>query len=97
MTNLARGIDLAQFVKLGFLDRDLKPIDSEGLKWKTIEQGASTSVVAAFDPRIEERNGFYLNDCKIDDEAVKPYAVDNANAEKLWKLSEILVGQEFEY
>jgi hypothetical protein len=97
MTNLSRSTDLTQFVKLGYLDENFKPIDSEGLKWKTIEQGASTTVVAAFDPRIAGRNGFYLNDGKIDDEAVKPYAVDSENAEKLWKLSEKLVGQEFKY
>lgn len=84
-------------MKLGFLDENFQPIDSDGLRWKNIEQGASTTIVAAFDPRIEERNGFYLNDCKIDDEAVKPYAVDGTNAEKLWKLSERLVGQEFSY
>jgi hypothetical protein len=88
---------MAQYIKLGYLDENGKPIDSDGLKWKTIEQGASTTVVAAFDPRIESRNGFYLNDCSIDDEAVEPYAVDRANAEKLWKLSEKLVGHEFQY
>lgn len=96
MTNMARKTDLSLYVKMGYLDENLKPIDSAGLKWKTIEQGASTTVVAAFNPRIEERNGFYLSDCGID-ETVSPYAVDVENAERLWKLSERLVGQEFAY
>lgn len=97
MTNLVKATDNSVYVKLGFMNENFQPVNSEALRWKTIEEGASTTIVAAFDPRIEKRNGFYLDDCKIDDEAVKPYAVDNANAEKLWKLSEKLVGQVFSY
>jgi hypothetical protein len=33
----------------------------------------------------------------VDDENVKPYAVDKENAERLWDLSEKLVGEKFEY
>jgi hypothetical protein len=79
------------------LDKDGNPVDSEALVWKTIPQGASTTIVAAFDPRIEPRSGYYLQDCNIDDVAVKPYAVDDANAERLWKLSEELVGEKFDH
>lgn len=79
------------------MDENFQPINFDAVRWKTIAEGTSTTVVAAFDPRIEKRNEFYVDDCKIDDEAVKPYAVDNANAEKLWKLSEKLVGQVCSY
>jgi len=44
-----------------------------------------------------DRNGAYLNDCKVDDETVEPYAVDKGNAERLWKISEDMVGQKFSY
>jgi NAD(P)-dependent dehydrogenase (short-subunit alcohol dehydrogenase family) len=95
MTNLARNIDWEFFKKQGFVDENLKPIDSPGLRWKSIPQGASTTVIAAFDPSIAERSGAYLNDGKVDDEAVKAYAIDEGNAEKLWALSEKLVGEKF--
>ena len=44
-----------------------------------------------------DRNGAYLSDCKIDDENVERYAVDKSNAERLWKISEDMVGQKFSY
>ena len=45
-------------------------------------------------------NGHYLQDGRIADpyvETIKPYAHDPVEANKLWKLSEKLVGQEFAY
>ena len=32
---------------------------------KTVEQGASTTVLAVVAPELENRGGLYLNDCKI--------------------------------
>jgi NAD(P)-dependent dehydrogenase (short-subunit alcohol dehydrogenase family) len=96
MTNLSRNVDMTFFQQQGFVDKDLKPINTPALTWKTIPQGASTTVIAAFDPNIVERSGAYLNDGKVDDKAVEPYAIDEGNAEKLWTLSEKLVGEKFE-
>ncbi|KAJ5088899.1 hypothetical protein N7456_012515 [Penicillium angulare] len=72
--------------------------------YKTVGAGASTSVVAALDPALAKgvgcsRNGCmnwgsYLVDCQISDQA-SPLAVSNDEAERLWKLSEELVGQVF--
>lgn len=45
-------------------------------------------------------NGTYLFDCHAADpwtETVKPWATSPVEAERLWKLSERLVGQEFHY
>lgn len=45
-------------------------------------------------------NGAYLEDCHVADPwigAVKPWATSPIEAERLWKLSEKLVGQVFEY
>ena len=44
-----------------------------------------------------DHNGAYCQDGQIAPEQAKPYAVDKAEAEKLWKLSEEIVGQKFNY
>jgi NAD(P)-dependent dehydrogenase (short-subunit alcohol dehydrogenase family) len=64
---------------------------------KTVEQGAATSVLLAASPLVEGVGGRYFEDCN---EAVRvnrrgrpgqggvaPYALDPANAERLWDLS----------
>ncbi|KAL2436474.1 Short-chain dehydrogenase TIC 32, chloroplastic [Exophiala dermatitidis] len=68
------------------------PINTETPK--SPEQGVSTTLVAALDPRIEDKSGSYL----VDGNVVEPYeyASDKENAERLWKLSEQLVGEKFE-
>lgn len=68
-----------------------------GFKWKSLPQGAATHIVAAFDPDIADQTGEYLQDCQIDPKAREPFAVDSDAAEKLWTLSEDLVGQKFPY
>ncbi|KAI2465204.1 NAD(P)-binding protein [Annulohypoxylon bovei var. microspora] len=62
---------------------------------KTFEQIAATSLAAALDPEIPAKSPAYLANSQVhelDDHAKDPEAV-----EKLWKLSEELVGQKFEY
>ncbi len=44
-----------------------------------------------------DQNGSYLVDCHIDMNAVEPYAKDKVDAMKLWALSEMLVGQKFDF
>jgi hypothetical protein len=72
---------------------------TEGVwKMKNQSQGSATTLVAALDPGILDRSGAYLADCRIDHGSpTMEYALDKGNAEKLWKLSEELVGQKFEY
>ncbi|KAM5350305.1 hypothetical protein ACJ41O_006810 [Fusarium nematophilum] len=70
------------------------------MKFKTLDQGAATHVFAAFDTSIAEHNGAFLSDCHIADpelEEVYPWATSKIDAERLWRLSEKLVGQEFKY
>ena len=67
---------------------------------KTIEQGAATSVYAALAPELVNHGGEYLEDCAISRGlntgpeywGMGPHVLDMNNAEKLWKLSEKLVG-----
>ena len=75
-------------------------------QWKTIPQGAATSVWAAVVASAEEIGGQYCEDCHVghivpDDlpvginESVRRYALDPNNAEALWKKSEEMVGESF--
>ncbi|KAK4943897.1 hypothetical protein LTR10_016613 [Elasticomyces elasticus] len=50
--------------------------------------------IAALDPRIEEQSGSYMADAKI--ATAYEYATDDANAERLWELSQKLVGEKFD-
>ncbi|KAE8408608.1 hypothetical protein BDV37DRAFT_278618 [Aspergillus pseudonomiae] len=70
------------------------------LKFKDLDQGVATHVFAAFDTGIVQHNGAFLSDCHVadpDKEEVYPWATSKVDAERLWKLSEKLVGQEFDY
>ncbi|KAL2060206.1 hypothetical protein VTL71DRAFT_9601 [Oculimacula yallundae] len=69
---------------------------------KTPGAGAATSLVAALDPKLgpgelkggKENYGAYLADCQISDTAL-PGACSSSEAEKLWRISEKLVNEEF--
>ncbi|KAK0665461.1 hypothetical protein QBC41DRAFT_358825 [Cercophora samala] len=72
----------------------------DGLKWKTHDQGVATHVFGAFHPSLKEHNGAYLQDAHVADpwtETVKAWGTSHVEAERLWKLSEKQVGQEFTY
>ncbi|RBQ74031.1 hypothetical protein FVER14953_09676 [Fusarium verticillioides] len=65
-----------------------------------VEVGAATHAFAAFDPNIKASNGAYLLEARVADpfvDTVKAWARDAIEAEKLWRLSEDLVGQKFGY
>ena len=77
-----------------------------GFQWKTIAQGAATSVWAATAPELEGVGGRYCEDCALAEVRpdgasasgqVSADAVDPVAAERLWELSERLVGREFRY
>ncbi|KAJ7195139.1 short-chain dehydrogenase [Mycena haematopus] len=63
--------------------------------WKTIPQGAAVIVTAAFDPSLEDKSGSYIQNCVESNSAIAPHASDPVQAEKLWTLSERLVGVKF--
>jgi NAD(P)-dependent dehydrogenase (short-subunit alcohol dehydrogenase family) len=73
------------------------------LVWKTVPQGAATSVWAGFVADADEVGGRYCEDCAvapvIDDTNESPgvmrYALDPGTAAGLWTLSEQLVGETF--
>ncbi|KAK4901050.1 hypothetical protein LTR49_027343 [Elasticomyces elasticus] len=62
---------------------------------KTLEQGCSTTLVAALDPSLTGKSGAFLKDCAVATGILKPYARDEEKAANLWALSEKLVGEKF--
>ncbi|EXJ83374.1 hypothetical protein A1O1_06996 [Capronia coronata CBS 617.96] len=56
-------------------------------------RGCATTLVAAFDPSIVNANGSYLRVCQVSE--VAEHARDEASIEKLWEVSEKLVGEKF--
>ena len=68
-------------------------------RFKTVEQGAATTIWAAVSPQLNGKGGVYCEDCDIAamvpadsklNSGVRPWAVDKAAAEALWILSEKL-------
>lgn len=73
-------------------------------RWKTIPQGAATSVWTAVVANAESIGGRYCEDCHVADVVsgdsigrggVRSYAVDAAHARALWSKSEQMVGEQF--
>jgi NAD(P)-dependent dehydrogenase (short-subunit alcohol dehydrogenase family) len=68
----------------------------EAIEWKTVPQGAATTVYAATATELDEHGGAYLEDCAVavanpDPESrggIKPYAIDPARAAALWDRTE---------
>ncbi|MEU8425389.1 SDR family NAD(P)-dependent oxidoreductase [Micromonospora sp. NPDC048835] len=66
--------------------------------WKTVEQGAATSVLVAASPLLDEVGGRYFEDCQQAAPAqpgqrtgVADYALDPEAAERLWQVSTALL------
>jgi hypothetical protein len=100
----AHGVsDLASFAA------DLTKMDMYGNKWgcgmgelhfKDPDQSVDTHVFASLDMSIVGQNGAFMSDYHITDqtkEEVYPWATNKIDAERLWKLSEKLVGRVFSY
>ncbi len=59
--------------------------------FKTVNQGASTQVYVAVDPRLDGVSGYYFEDCNpVEPEG--PHMHDDALALKLWDVSEEITG-----
>ncbi|KAI1450414.1 NAD(P)-binding protein [Annulohypoxylon stygium] len=66
--------------------------------WLSLQQGCATTLRAALDPELVKQEGVYLQDCNLttDTKWIKEWATDPELAEKLWTLSEELVGEKFD-
>ena len=107
-TELGRHMDPNQLEEM--VEQINQQLAAEGkppFQWKTIPQGAATSVWAAVVASGDEIGGRYCENCHVgsvvpDDftigvmsEGVRGYALDAKRAEALWKKSEELVGESF--
>jgi NAD(P)-dependent dehydrogenase (short-subunit alcohol dehydrogenase family) len=107
-TELGRYVDSSHIQKM--IDQMNQQLAAEGkapFQWKTVPQGAATSVWAGVVAPADEIGGRYCENCHVgsvvpDDvtisaisEGVRGYALDPKNAEALWKKSEELVGESF--
>ncbi|MCA8900923.1 MAG: SDR family NAD(P)-dependent oxidoreductase [Hyphomonas sp.] len=99
-TPLQRHLTDEEMAALGWKNPDGTIPPAVQAMFKTPEQGASTSVWAATDPRLADKGGVYCEDCDIAAfatetsqrwEHVRPWACSDEGAERLWDLSEKLL------
>jgi NAD(P)-dependent dehydrogenase (short-subunit alcohol dehydrogenase family) len=100
MTGLQRDMSQAEMKAFGWYDDEGRLND----RFKTVSGGASTSLWCAVSPLLEAGGGVYCEDCNIaallpDDDpgftGVRSWAIDPVQAERLWSLSETLLGEAF--
>jgi NAD(P)-dependent dehydrogenase (short-subunit alcohol dehydrogenase family) len=80
-----------------------QPAGAPAFRWKSIPQGAATSVWAAIVAPAEAVGGHYCEDCHVAEVVVdpnlrggvRPYALDADRAKALWAKSEEMVGERF--
>jgi NAD(P)-dependent dehydrogenase (short-subunit alcohol dehydrogenase family) len=107
-TELGRHVDRSRMV--GMIEQINDQLIREGkgpFQWKTIPQGAATSVWAGVVAPAQEVGGRYCENCHVSEivpdavmiggasEGVRGYALDPRAAEALWKKSEEMVGESF--
>jgi NAD(P)-dependent dehydrogenase (short-subunit alcohol dehydrogenase family) len=107
-TELGRYTDPSRLEKI--VEQINQQLASEGkgpFQWKTVPQGAATSVWAGVVASADEIGGRYCENCHVArivpdtatitvvSEGVRAYALDPNAAQALWKKSEELVGESF--
>ncbi|WPO89740.1 SDR family NAD(P)-dependent oxidoreductase [Chryseobacterium sp. HR92] len=111
-TDLGREEPIELFKQLGTHDENGNIKPEVEARLKTLSQGAATTVWCSVSPQLNEIGGVYCENCDIaeidrgqiehrfDEPAtirgVQPYSIDKKNAEQLWKLSEEMLGFNFE-
>jgi NAD(P)-dependent dehydrogenase (short-subunit alcohol dehydrogenase family) len=92
--------NLQRYVTDEEIERARAAAGGGGPRWKTPEQGAATSVLAAASPLLEGIGGRYFEDCNEAEpnrpgtrNGVAAYALDPEQAERLWQVTaETLAG-----
>jgi NAD(P)-dependent dehydrogenase (short-subunit alcohol dehydrogenase family) len=105
-TELGRHMEPDELDKVvAHINAQLAAAGQPPFQWKTIPQGAATSVWAAFVAPAEDVGGHYCENCHVStvteglispvSEGVRPYALDAEHAKALWAKSEEMVGERF--
>jgi hypothetical protein len=106
--------ELGRYAEPGRIEKLVEQINEQlaaqgrgPFQWKTIPQGAATSVWAGVVAPADEIGGRYCEDCHVSNivpdnvavnaisGGVRGYALDPQSAEALWKTSEQMVGESF--
>lgn len=111
-TDLGREEPIDLYIQMGTHDENGNIKPEVEARLKTIPQGAATTVWCATSPALQDIGGVYCENCDVaetdlgqvehrfDDPAtirgVQPYSIDKDNAERLWKLSEEILGFTFD-
>ncbi|NBD26251.1 SDR family NAD(P)-dependent oxidoreductase [Paenibacillus sp. T1] len=109
MTDLARFMSDDELRAMGMLDEQGRRVATTPAGYKTIEQGAATSVWCAANAQLDGKGGVYCLDADIAElmpefdlqgvaqvlTGVLPHAIDPGLAERLWQLSEDMTGVTF--
>jgi NAD(P)-dependent dehydrogenase (short-subunit alcohol dehydrogenase family) len=87
------------------INQDLAAEGKGPFRWKTIPEGAATSVWAGVVARAEDVAGRYCENCHVSEvtdgyigpvsEGVRSYVLDAQTAKALWQKSEEMVGETF--
>lgn len=108
-TELGRHMDHEQMMALvGRINEQLASEGKAPFEFKSVPQGAATSVWAAVVASAEDIGGKYCENCHVSEvvaddavitpvsEGVRSYALDMENAQALWRKSEEMVQEEFQ-
>ena len=102
-TELSRHMTPEAMTKLIAEINASQPAGAPPFNWKSIPQGAATSVWAACVADAEAIGGRYCEDCHVAEvvtvpgvrSGVRAYALDSQRARALWQRSEEMVGERF--
>ena len=105
MTNLSRHMtdqDMADLVAR--IRKAAEERGEEPQPFKSIPQGAATTCWVATTEELDGAGGLYCEDCSVASEdnestggGVRSYALDKGKADRLWAMSEQMVGRAFAY
>jgi len=98
MTGLQKHMSLEEKKSLGWIDKDGNP----NPLFKTVEEGASTSVWAATSSELHGKGGLYLENCSISVPATEgnftvghgPHIYNEESEKRIWQVAEELLGKK---
>ncbi|MFM0039167.1 oxidoreductase [Paraburkholderia strydomiana] len=100
-TNLQRFITMKELQALGYRNKDGEIPEAQRGLYKTVQQGAATTVWCATNSALDGIGGVYCENADIaasvpadhaTPDGVLPWAIDLTMAEQLWALSEAMTG-----
>lgn len=102
-TELQRFLPKEEMIALGWLGEDGEPSEMAKQGFKTPAQGCSTTLWAATSSKLDGVSGVYCENCDVAKptdfdsplarfQGVNPHACDDDSAERLWEMSERLLG-----